>query len=290
MKYYILNINYNGKSEVDYWLDERGMAPVFYDCCTLDQIRNGVGHNIRPQAYTDAKRFVETFDTISNDNIVFSIGNEFVYIFRQAGSLQEIEDNRHKKDLVKFFKIDILRKIKIKDCPLVLVSIKANRFIQAGTFRDLNHDRYLGNTKALEYLINNKTVNVTNYEKYLQCLSSLEFETLIAKYLEEKGLFVPAYKGGFLRNYDLFCRNLGQTNIILGETVIRPNESISIQIKLHLNNDHKKQLDGVDLFFCISSDFEDKKVYDWHYLLENIAPNSSTISWLNNSLYWVEIK
>ncbi|MDO8676464.1 MAG: hypothetical protein Q7K16_02330 [Candidatus Azambacteria bacterium] len=286
MKYYILNINYDKKSQVDYWLGDRRLAPVFYGNSALEQIRSGVDHKIPPQAYVDAKRFVHTFDKINESNIIFSIGDRFVYVFKQGGLLKEIKENSYKKDLIKCFEIKLLKKVEIKDCPLVLVSIKANRYIQSGTFRDLNDDKYLGNTKALEHLLNGKVVVVPNYARYLQCLSSLEFETLIAKYLEEKGLFVPAYKGGFLKNYDLFCRNLGTSNIILGDMVIRPKDSLSVQVKLNITHDHKKDLERVDLFFCINSTVKDKKIFNWRYLEKNISGNTKT--WIETVLDWVK--
>ncbi|MDO8659824.1 MAG: hypothetical protein Q7K54_04480 [Candidatus Parcubacteria bacterium] len=290
MKYYILNINYYNKSRVDYWLETRGLAPIFYGHSTLSQIGSGIDHNLRPQAYADARRFVETFKTINKDAVIFSIGDEYVYIYQQKGLLQEINEKEYENDSIKYFEIDLLKKIKIKYCPLVLTSIKANRYIQSGTFRDLNHERYLGNTRALEYLIHEKIITVPNYAEYLQCLSSLEFETLIAKYLEEKGLFVPAYKGGFLRNYDLFCRNTGKVDIILGETIIKPGASISVQIKLNFNKDQKNLLDRVDLLFCIKSDFEDKKVLDWRFLKAHITSDSVTNTWLKEDLNWVKIR
>lgn len=299
MKYFILNINYNKKSEVDHWLGNKESAPIFYGNLTLKQIKekDGVdeevkkwaGYPIEIQGFNDAKRFVDTFDTINKENVVFSIGDDSVYIFRQAGLLQEEKDNRLKNNLIKFFKIDLIKKIKIKNCPLVLTSIKANRHIQSGTFRDLNdEDKYLGNTKALEHVLFDKVVKVPDYRRYLQCLSSLEFETLVAKYLEELGLFVPAYKGGFLKNYDLFCRNIGETDIILGTKTIKPGEILSVQIKLTLQKKHLKENTSSDCYFCINSEIEGNNIYDWKYL-EKYMP-SKTDKWLKILLDWVEIK
>ncbi len=292
MKYYILNINYNGTSEVDYWLGERGVVPIFYGVSTLSQIREDVGHNIPPQAYVDAKRFVDMFTVINKEAVVFSIGNEYVYIFKQGGPLFENTENdsKYKNQLVKYFNIDLLKKVKIKDCPLVLVSIKANRYIQSGTFRDLNDDKYLGNTKALEHVITGQSVSVENYTQYLQCLSSLEFETLVAKYLEEAGLFVPAYKGGCLKNFDLFCRNIGNKNVVVGDVVVEPKTSLSVQIKLNLNSKHKDVIDRVDMVFCISSILKDKKIYDWKFLKNGISKSIHTKQWLETNLDWLQVK
>lgn len=301
MKYFILNINYNGGSEVDYWLNERGLAPIFYGQLKLTTIKEKVrvdeelkkeaGYPIGPQAYADARRFVDVFSTINREVIAFSIGNEDMYIYQQDGPLYEnkVGDKKYKNDLIKCFRIKLLKKVKIKECPLVLASIKANRYIQSGTFRDLNDKKYLGNIKALEYLISGKSVEVSNYMQYLQCLSSLEFETLVAKYLEEKGLFVPAYKGGYLKNYDLFCRNIGEKVVVLNNITIQSKTSISVQVKLSLEREHKEILDRVDLFFCLNNNsaFKDNKVCDWKYMKNNILEGSTTKKWLKTNLDWV---
>lgn len=286
MAYYILNINYQGKSAVDYWLGERGIAPVFYGQTTIDQLRSGKDHNLKLQAYLDAKTFVHTFHETNKDAVIFSIGEEFIYIFKQKGPLAEIE--KYEDDLVKGFKIEIIKKIKINLCPLVLTSIKANRKISSGTFKDLSSHLYLGNTRALEFLLTGKEVVVPNYSEYLQCLSSLEFETLVAKFLEEKGFFVPAYKGGFIKNFDLFCRNLTGHPIGLDQKKIQPHEVLSVQIKLNLKKSHL--IRAVDMYFCINSDVHQSNIYDWRYFEKEIVAGSATAKWLKTTLDWVGFK
>lgn len=286
MNYFILNINYNGKPEVDYWLDEQKLAPIFYGKYTLDQIRNNKEHALTRLQYRDAKLFVDTFDNVKNDSIIFSIGNEHVYIYKQDDKLREFTEYRKPdNDLVKGFKIKLVKKVKIKDCPLILVSIKSNKYIATGTFKSLAHNRYIGNTNALDYLVGCKPVKISSFTEYLKCLSSVEFETLIAKYLEESGLFVTAYSGGCMRNYDLFCRNVTNETIKADKITVDPNQRISIQIKLHLTR-HAYQ-DCVDHFFCISSDLLENNVHDHKYLQKNIERTPVTKKWLENSLDWV---
>lgn len=299
-KYYILNINYNKKSEVDYWLGEKELVPIFYGKLLLDDLRNNqrvnsdiiktAGYDIGQKAFNEAKKFVEAFDSLNKEDIIFSIGNEDIYVFQQDGPLFEIKnDKQHKNDVIKCFKIKFIKKEKLKNCPLVLASVKCGAFLGKGTFRKLGSEgSYLGNIKALEHIINGKTVFVDNYRDYLFCLSSLEFETLVAKHLEELGFFVPAYKGGFLKNYDLFCRNTGENDIIFNDEPIKPRETLSVQIKLTLKNKHLRESVPADCYFCINSEVEGKDIYDWRYLEKNMPPK--TKKWLETLLDWVKIK
>ena len=109
MKYFILNIKHNKKSEVDHWLGEKELAPIFYGKLTLrdlidntklnEELRKRAGYNIRQQDFNEAKKFVEIFKEINKEVIVFSIGNKHIYIFQQDGSLHELpEDEQHKND------------------------------------------------------------------------------------------------------------------------------------------------------------------------------------------------
>lgn len=290
-RFYILNINLDIKkkrvNQVDYWIGERKIAPIFYGLSTIEQIRTGESHKIPKQGYLDAKLFVDQFSDLNKNNVVLSIGESNIYLFKQKEVMQQYEVRDG--NLVKGFEIeDTCLKIPIKDCPLVLVSIKSNRYISAGTFRDLNGDQYFGNRKAIESLINHKPIEVKNFRDYLRCLSSLEFETLVAKLLEEQGLFVPAYKGGFVRNYDLFARNITDNSINFYGFKIEKNERISIQIKLVLQKEHI-QKEGVGFFFCIdnSNEFTNANIIDWKEIQGQIKKSPNTRKWLQQTLEWV---
>jgi hypothetical protein len=285
MNYFFLNINYNKISEVDLWINDKKFAPIFYGTSTINQILNDNSHNIPKQAYIDAKLFVDTFNNRINSNaLICSIGDEYLYIYKQKGLLIEYYQSGY-NDLVKGFELDIIEKVKVSQAPLVLVSIKSNRYISAGTFRKLSGESYKGNVNAINYLVNKSTVNVDSFDKYLQCLSSLEFETLIAKFLEEIGLFVPAYKGGFIKNFDLFCKNIDNRDISINNLIIRPGMSITIQLKIALQRKHIKDI--VDLYFCIFSNFENEKVLNWKYLENEINNYPNTSKWLKQTLHWV---
>ena len=65
----------------------------------------------------------------------------------------------------------------------------------------------------------------------LECLGSVELETLVAKVFEAAGCFVPAYRGGCIQDLDLFAHNYRAVDIELDGLVVPAGERISIQVK-----------------------------------------------------------
>jgi hypothetical protein len=207
LDYFLLNVNRDNINYVDEWIKNKKIAPIFYGKSTINEIVN------QKDAFPpDAYHFIDNFSKININAIIFSIGNSNIYIYKQKTILKEYDEFRNiiNGDLVKGIEIELLKEVEIKKCPLVLITIKSNRYMSSGAFRkidELKGKSYFGNIKALEYLLYNKKPEIKSFEDYLFCLSSLEFETLIAKIYEENKFYVPAYKGGFIKNYDLFCRN-----------------------------------------------------------------------------------
>jgi len=104
------------------------------------------------------------------------------------------------------------------------------------------------------------------------CLSSIEFETLIAKIFEEQGYFVPAYKGGSLENIDLVCEKDG--------------EKKSIQIKLQMEEEHYDE--DIDLYYCIINNaIPTDNIKNCEIIKEELKNCPNTKYWLNRTLDWV---
>jgi len=299
-KYFLLNIieNMDKKrgNNVDFWMGKK-FAPIFYDNWTMEQIENKQTKLTIPpgnEALTtrqenEANRFVKMFQTIKDENILFSIGNKDIYFFRQCGLLKQNTHN-NKEFGVKGFEIDIIKIEQIKKCPLILASTKANRNLSARTFIQLDEKLHLGNIKAIKYILQNERASPGNFTDYLKCLSSVEFETLIAKIFEEKGFFVPAYKGGFIKNFDLVCRNSTEELKKIGGKEILPRCRISIQIKTKLTekdyNDTKK---CVDFYFCIESKVKEKpKIVFAAQDIKEFLDKSKTMDWLEETLDWAD--
>ena len=280
MEYFLLNVNRPEGNMVDYWIEERQIAPIFYGQSTIKQIKNNETE-LTPNQKRDAELFINTFENQNEEAIIFSISDEYIYIYKQIGKLQEIEQYLNKnntKSLVKGFSIKILIKKLIKESPLILATIKSNRYMSAGTFKKLKlvseNSSYFGNILSIKYLLTDKIQEVKTFSSYLFCLSSLEFETLIAKIFEEKGYFVPAYKGGFIKNYDLFCK--------------KNNETISLQIKLEMEEEYYNE--STDYFYCINNNsVPTSNIKNWKDIKEEIEQCPRTKEWLEKTLYWVKI-
>ena len=241
----------------------------------------------------------------SDDSIILSIGEDetstdSLYIYQKDGPLEEITSLSVDKENYKTcnyidnaigFKIKLLKKIKVVECPLVLATIKSNTRLTMGTFKsiedpnnpDSHMNSYYGNIKALEYILHDKKekVSVDSFAEYMECLSPIEFETLIAKLKEEEGYFVPAYKGGMLKDYDLICK--------------RDSRQENIQIKLNLSKDtyNKYKKKGL-IIYCVSKSEKivdpTVTIYNWQDIEKQINKSPNTKKWLSQTLDWVYIK
>lgn len=302
MKYYLLQIKegpHGGPfyDTVNKWISA-GYAAVF----TKDPLGK-IGTN---PVSADVEKFIELFNSTQNDDsIILSIGEDEIstdslYIYQKDGPLEEITslsvDKKNYKtcnyvDNAIGFKIKLLKKIKVVECPLVLATIKSNTRLTMGTFKsiedpnnpDSHMNSYYGNIKALEYILHDKKekVSVDSFAEYMECLSPIEFETLIAKLKEEEGYFVPAYKGGMLKDYDLICK--------------RDSRQENIQIKLNLSKDtyNKYKKKGL-IIYCVSKSEKivdpTVTIYNWQDIEKQINKSPKTKKWLSQTLDWVYIK
>ena len=302
MKYYLLQIQegpHGGPfyDTVNKWISA-GYAAVF----TKEPLGK-IGIN---PVSADVEKFIELFNSTQNDDsIILSIGEDetstdSLYIYQKDGPLEEITSLSVDKENYKTcnyvdnaigFKIKLLKKIKIVECPLVLATIKSNTRLTMGTFKSIEDpnnseshmNSYFGNIKALKYILNGKKekIAVDSFAEYMECLSPIEFETLIAKLKEEEGYFVPAYKGGMLKDYDLICKKDGRQE--------------NIQIKLNLSKDtyNKYKKKGL-IIYCVSKSEKivdpTVTIYDWQDIEKLINKSPNTKKWLSQTLDWVYIK
>lgn len=302
MKYYLLQIKegpHGGPfyDTVNKWISA-GYAAVF----TKDPLGK-IGTN---PVSADVEKFIELFNSTQNDDsIILSIGEDetstdSLYIYQKDGPLEEITSLSVDKENYKTcnyvdnaigFKIKLLKKIKVVECPLVLATIKSNTRLTMGTFKSIEDpnnseshmNSYFGNIKALKYILNGKKekVAVDSFAEYMECLSPIEFETLIAKLKEEEGYFVPAYKGGMLKDYDLICKKDGRQE--------------NIQIKLNLSKDtYNKYKKKSLIIYCVSKSEKivdpTVTIYDWQDIEKLINKSPNTKKWLSQTLDWVYIK
>ena len=308
MKYYYLQIKEGYKPFfdcVDKWLDKNHFAAIF----SLNSIDEFLSD--KKGLSKDSKNFVKTFYENKEESILVSIGSkeennkksDYLYIYKKSGKISEykglsakykvdISHYKTKPDIVIGFPITLIAEIPVVKAPLVISTIKSNQYLSRGTFKELwkrpikddpesTFNSYFGNRKAIDYLITGKSVQVDNFEQYLECLSSIEFETLIAKIKEEQGYFVPAYKGGSFKDYDILC--------------FKKNKEEYIQAKLNLSKDTFKDYKDIkDLnIYCVHSEVDKQKyqnIFNYEDIQKQLESCPKTKEWLKRSLNWVSIK
>lgn len=170
-----------------------------------------------------------------------------------------------------------------------------------GTFREIEPARggaYLGNIAAIQSVIRHWQPNFK--VDPLDCLSSLEFETLIAKILEEHCCFVPAYKGGFLKDVDLIAKPTKMKSI--AGMSIETGRNIAVQLKLSIDRSLLNDLryERVNYLIGLNDDesmrrnFENSELshlcFGRAWLRKALWESPCASEWLKQSLEWLPLE
>jgi hypothetical protein len=225
--------------------------------------------------------------------VIVVVSDGFVWFLKPAENLEEHDPGTESEYTLKMMPVVILLKLKQADVPPVLAGINANSYLNRGTYREIKN---WGNIKAIECALDHPlpqehlTQENCTASRLLECLSSVELETLVAKLFEAVGCFVPAYRGGCVKDVDLFAYNESDRTIELGELVLTPKKRMTIQVK----GGHrlKKCPSEVDCLigFEISSlpkSLKHPNCYDGDWLLNQVKRFPEVIGWLKKSLSWL---
>ena len=172
----------------------------------------------------------------------------------------------------------------VKDVPEILAGINANRYYSSGTFREISDN---GNRTALQCLLDKSKVRIPiqcTAINALECLSSVELETLVAKVFEELGCFVPAYRGGIIKDIDLFIHNKGSNELSLCGIALLPKSRYAVQVKLR--TDLKRPPHGVD-YLITGAEVSAPSVFGASWFSSAIKCSPTTRNWLFTSLTWL---
>jgi len=183
--------------------------------------------------------------------------------------------------------IEIVTKKRVSEAPLVLSGLTANRFLSSGTFRKITDP---GNLRALDCFIGQ--AGETSHwpqgkftpDELLELLGSTEMETLVAKSLEELGLFVPAYRGGNLKDVDLLAYNDTEKQISFANITLKRETSVQVKRK----KGKMRCPPSCDLLVGIGVVGE--RAVDGPKLLSQILNLPRTRAWLKRSLNWIPDK
>ncbi|NOH02050.1 MAG: hypothetical protein HND47_08855 [Chloroflexi bacterium] len=287
MRYFYMKIG-NSNSLAGSWLSgenplKRPAVVIFFGKSSVDDIRNGKSD---PQA----RQFVESSLKKNREHIrIVVVGKGNCWILQPSGNVIEyrpsLKDGHNLKDLWKILPVNILTTLSIRDIPPVLAGINAHAYLGRGTYRELGKTNW-GNIKAIHSVLG-EPLPAEHLEKIncqatnlFECLSSVELETLVAKLFESQGCFVPAYRGSYIQDVDLFIRNENLTSINLNGLYVPPNSSITLQVKRRLGL--RKKVGNADHLIAL-----DAPVLNAEWLLEQIKEIPSVSLWLKKSLSWL---
>ena len=172
--------------------------------------------------------------------------------------------------------------------------MRSNQAFSRKTFTEIGKEKkdsdsnYQGNIAAIQSIIGwEEGFEVDPY----QCISSIQFETLIAKIFESDGFFVPAHRGGTLDTVDLFAKKL--------------NEILSIQLKIGLQD--SAVIEKVQEWLNISENNylitperkASSKLQDYYnsgkyltreWITQKLETRPKIKDWMNQSLDWLPEK
>lgn len=221
----------------------------------------------------------------NEDKIIIVISKGTVNLLKPTGDINFIQSSIHTDytGMVKLLPVKTLESFSLADVPAILAGIAANRYYSSGTFREI---KTYGNILAIQSLLKCKVENppVNDIKNALICLSSFEFETLIAKIFEEAGFFVPAYRGGNMQGADLFAHNNTLQDIKISGLCVPAGQRISIQVKL--NSTLKTPPAGIDYLIGIDIAASDKCL-STTWLRNSLQSSILSTEWIKQSLSWL---
>jgi len=285
MQWYYMKIG-KGNKLANKWLSGdnplNGPAvPIFFGRCSIADLGAG---KCGPQE----KDFYESsLPENRNARVIIVIFGGFIWFLRPGGELKEHDPGAESRDTWKMMPVDFIRpKLRLADVPPVLAGINANAFLSRGTFRKITN---WGNIKAIECALGHPLPQEHLAQKectasrLLECLSSVELETLVAKLFEAAGCFVPAYRGGCIKDVDLFVHNDSGKVIELGRLVI-DSKPLSVQVKgKHPLNKCPSEVDCLISF----KNPNQANCYDGDWLLSQVKGFPTVFNWLKRSLSWL---
>ncbi len=300
MQYYNLNIKYKNQSQSQKWLNERKRAPIFFGKTRIDELLTETEASLaKKYSHADLKGFskkqireARLFCEIGRNRsawkntILVTIDCGLIWVYSPSGNIQEEEADEKvytNKDNIKSFPISLRECKKIRDVPLVLASMKANQSFSRSTFKKIENETYPGNILAIQHILGD-TITLPEKVSPLDCLSSIELETLVAKIFEANSCFVPAYKGGLLPGIDLVIKYVGNDDSLdLDGLRLLRGETKSIQVKLNFNKNKNSEAD-----FNIGYDLRNtERSFGKAWIWGQVWKCPPVLDWLKCSLHWL---
>lgn len=256
--------------------------PIYFNC-NYDNKNDFLKYG---EAREQGRNFFECGADNTNKHIII-INKGSVLIATPCGDVRFTKSTKQvgNNGFVKLLPINIVIKSSLAEVPSILASMTSNAYYYTGTFREI---RDQGNINAIESILgvfNPSTSPKKSPHAIFECLGSIELETLVAKILEEHGCFVPAYRGGTMKDADIIACNDSSKIININGLIINPKGSgVTIQVKRSSKFD-KPPL-GVNYLVGLQVK-KGNNCFDATWLIETINNLKTTKEWLKRSLNWL---
>ena len=172
--------------------------------------------------------------------------------------------------------------------PSIISGIPSNQYLGRGTFREIKND--WGCKKAIDIGAGlaltgeHWEIGEQGEDQLLECLGSLELETLIAKIFEAAGFFVPAYRGGLIKDIDLFVKNDTGATIDVAGLKVTPG-GVTIQVKRWPSGEWERGSAN----FMIGTAAQGDRCFGSSWILRAAASYMNVWDWLSRSLAWLPL-
>jgi len=289
MKFYYHKLG-RGNELAHAWLDEnknplkKPAIVIFFGRSTRASLPDG-------ESAQQVRAFYESGDKANQSKrIIIVVGKGKVWVLQPAGEIIEQEDSggwSGGNDLLKIMPVKILYRKDTKEVPHVLASINANAFLSRGTYREVfnwGNQKAICSVAGIDFPKEHWDLDDCTAKQLLECLSSVELETLVARVFEAAGCFVPAHRGGVMSDIDLFAHNDSSRDIRLDGLHIPANKSVSIQVKG--SNAPSECPDEVDCLIAFDVERQ-PKCFNGEWLLEQVVKFPTVKAWLRRSLNWL---
>jgi hypothetical protein len=294
IEYYNLNIKLNNKLKLDksiqlqnlfnaaHNLEKMNRAPIFFghyeheDYINAKKNKKKLGE-FNTKQLNEACEFINLYKENKEARII-TIGDEKIWIYKIKSQIKngKIEFNKFRQ---KYYDIEIIKHPKIEDVPYILATMKTNQAFSRNTFRKIDEKKYEANIAAIKSLIGE--LNDFKIDP-LKTLSSVQLETLIAKIFEKNNAFIPAWRGGTLKDIDIIAEFEKNIPDNLFKVKVQ-GKKIKIQVKIQLND--KNNLDEIEKnlkkpnFFLITAEIGPLKEFEKYH-----EENYLTSKWINQQI------
>jgi len=316
-KYYNLNIKLSSKIKTDkpdlfdatYNLEKWSRAPIFFGPYKPEKYISALEKNeklegLNKKQLKEACKFIQLHKEDPEARLITI--DKKIWIYKIIGQIkyestddivQKKSDQTSEKIVPKYYDIEIINSCEIEEAPYILATMKTNQAFSRDTFRRIDEKKYGGNIAAIKYLIGE--LNDFKIDP-LKTLSSVQLETLVAKIFEKNGAFIPAWRGGTLKDIDIIAKFEGNIPDNLFIKKIQ-EKNINIQVKIKLNdennvNDLKKFLKKPNNFLITGDDepidklkdyAEDKQYLTSKWIKKQIYSYDEIKKWYEKCIEWL---